>query len=150
MGLSMRTPSSVSTGGYPPPSTWAQLDFDDIELKPAPFRGGFAALEWTQADKAVVLRDMGQVEPKSALTDTAKHGRWKLILRRDGKIKKGAMLFDLHRDPGETVNLIDSSEEIARRLRSSLDDLDAVIDHRIVPSLDDEALEKLRALGYVE
>ena len=55
------------------------LDFDDIQIRPAPFRGGFTALEWAHSGKATVLRDMGKVEPTSALTQRAKRNRWKLV-----------------------------------------------------------------------
>jgi len=68
------------------------LDFDDLELRPAPPRGGFTAMEWSQASRGVMLSDMGQAEPRSALTARAKQGKWKLIPYEAGKIK-GAMVW---------------------------------------------------------
>lgn len=68
------------------------LDFDDLELGPTPARGGFTAMEWSQASKGVILPDMGQAVPRSALTSRAKHGKWKLIPYEAGKIK-GAMVW---------------------------------------------------------
>ena len=72
--------------------TSGTLDFDDTAVQPAPFLGGFTALEWAQCGKAKVLRDLGQVEPKSALTGRAKRGKWKLIPYEIGK-DKGRMVW---------------------------------------------------------
>ena len=56
-GEAMLTDDSPRTGKM----TAGTLDFDDIAMQPAPFLGGFTALEWAQSSKATVLRDMGQV-----------------------------------------------------------------------------------------
>lgn len=68
------------------------LDFDDLELRLAQPRGGAAALEWRQRDQAVVLSDMGQAEPQSALTTKAKRGQWKVIPYEMGKVQ-GRMVW---------------------------------------------------------
>ncbi|MCK5804408.1 MAG: hypothetical protein KAI66_16335, partial [Lentisphaeria bacterium] len=72
--------------------TSGTLDFDDIAAHPAPFLGGFTALEWAQSGKAKMLRDMGQVEPKSALTGRAERGKWKLVPYEIGG-DKGRMVW---------------------------------------------------------
>ncbi len=68
------------------------LDFDDIQIEPAPSRGGFAALEWSRAGDAIVLSDMGLAEPASALTERAAHGKWKVIPYEIGA-RKGRMVW---------------------------------------------------------
>jgi len=55
------------------------LDFDDIEVRPAEFNGGFQAIEWTRSADAIVLRNMDRALPKSALTRRVRKGKWKLI-----------------------------------------------------------------------
>ena len=55
------------------------LDFDDLSLGPAPFRGGAAAMEWTNGMKPIVLSDMSQCEPSACLSPLAKRGHWKVI-----------------------------------------------------------------------
>lgn len=63
------------------------------------------------------------------------------------------MLFDLSRDPGERRNILESSPQIASRL---FDDLDLWLDGRSgrinqrKKSIDEETLEELRALGYIQ
>ena len=68
------------------------LDFDDLTLRPAQHSGGAAAMEWSQADRAVVLSDMGQAKPQSALTTKAKSGHWKVISYEMGKVA-GSMVW---------------------------------------------------------
>lgn len=55
-------------------------------------------------------------------------------------------LYDLSKDPAETKNLIEELPEVARSLRSDLEDL--VVPSAEPQSPDRETLEKLRSLGY--
>ena len=76
---------------------------------------------------------------------------WKLILDVDsGEVQ----LFNLATDPGEQENLASSEPELAQRLRDDLLRFLAGVatesnDSEHVP-LDEETLERLRALGYVQ
>ncbi len=55
-------------------------------------------------------------------------------------------LYDLSKDPGETRNLIDELPDVARALGS---ELETMVGPTAVPqSVDQETLEKLKALGY--
>jgi len=55
------------------------IAFDDIQLVPVGYRGGFHAVEWRRAADAVVLTDMSRVTPASALSERARRGKWKRI-----------------------------------------------------------------------
>jgi len=59
-------------------------------------------------------------------------------------------LYDLAHDPGETQNRFDDEPAIAGRLRAELERLTAGADAAMsVGRVDEEAVEKLRALGYL-
>jgi arylsulfatase A-like enzyme len=59
--------------------------------------------------------------------------------------------YDLRSDPYETRNLIDEPSSERDELRATLASLLARLDNKSVPLLvDEEALEKLKALGYVQ
>ena len=77
-------------------------------------------------------------------------GRYKLVERRPGR----AALFDLEADPGESRDLAERHPEIVARLRDAYERTEAGStrygqDGRET-QLTPEAVEKLRALGYVE
>ncbi|MCH9647638.1 MAG: sulfatase [Deltaproteobacteria bacterium] len=76
-------------------------------------------------------------------------GRWKLILRRRGAQEISTHLFDLARDPKELTDLSQQEPREAQRLTRLLDGLGAMADGAVPPSMDPEALERLRSLGYV-
>jgi arylsulfatase A-like enzyme len=80
-----------------------------------------------------------------------RRGDWKLILNVESG---GLELFNVVADPGEQENLADSEPENAQRLRDDLLRFLAGVaavgtDSPHVP-LDEETLERLRALGYVQ
>jgi arylsulfatase A-like enzyme/Tfp pilus assembly protein PilF len=61
-----------------------------------------------------------------------------------------AELYDLAHDPGETQNRFEDEPAIAARLRAELERLTAGADSAIsVGRVDEEAVEKLKALGYL-
>ncbi|MBI3922684.1 MAG: hypothetical protein HY318_14780 [Armatimonadetes bacterium] len=68
------------------------LDFDDLGFSPAPSRGGFTAMEWANGLNPVVLSDMGQCTPASALAPHARRGHWRLI-DYEGGGWKGRMVW---------------------------------------------------------
>ncbi len=74
----------------------------------------------------------------------------KLIARRDGR---GFELYDLTADPGETVDLTRQRRGELQRLRALVDEWQS----RLAPApdaetreLDEETLEGLKALGYID
>jgi arylsulfatase A-like enzyme len=77
-------------------------------------------------------------------------GRHKLVERRPGR----AQLFDVVADPGETRDLAAQEPEIVARLREAYDRAEAGATRYgqagRESQLSPEAIEKLRALGYVE
>ena len=77
-------------------------------------------------------------------------GRYKLVERRPGR----AELFDLEADPAESQDLAGRHPEIVARLRDAYDRAEAgatrYADSAREAQLTPEAVEKLRALGYVK
>ena len=73
--------------------------------------------------------------------------RWKYILRPDDGSEE---LYDLESDPEERTDLGDSEHEIRERYRGALEEwLSGGTPRSETRGLDDKALEKLRALGYI-
>ncbi len=83
-------------------------------------------------------------------------GDWSLIFRLTGEGNAAASLYNLDNDPGEKINRIDGEPEKQAELVAELEKLLAL--EAIVTDSssywpmgdDEERLEKLRALGYVE
>ena len=77
-------------------------------------------------------------------------GRYKLIERRPGE----ARLFDLEADPAESQDIAERHPEIVARLRAAYDRVEAGSERYgqggRETQLSPEAVEKLRALGYVQ
>ncbi len=83
-------------------------------------------------------------------------GRWKLVYHR----KDGIQLFDFRQDPAESINLADSHPdktiELMTLTRQIAEDNESLRDSLLDPEdpveqeLDDNTLEKLQALGYLE
>jgi len=80
---------------------------------------------------------------------TYRKGRWKSMWERTGD---GHMLFDLVEDPHENVDLSKQRADILARHRERIDELSlALVSGRgQAPTLSDEQLERLRALGYID
>ena len=75
-------------------------------------------------------------------------GSWKYI---EGEEEGTRELFNLDDDPGERMNLFDSSPDVAKELATSLAAWRKAFDRNLPPgSLSPEDRERLRALGYVE
>jgi len=78
---------------------------------------------------------------------------WKIITDARGKLLD---VYDLARDAGETVNrvglpLADAAKALVARAKRARDTgVIGVVNEASAPTLDDEDLERLRALGYVE
>jgi arylsulfatase A-like enzyme len=58
-------------------------------------------------------------------------------------------LYDLARDPGETMNLVDTEPELAARLAARLDEILAGEIAPAIVTMEDEVAEQLRSLGYI-
>jgi choline-sulfatase len=72
-----------------------------------------------------------------------RHGGFKLIQAPRPE------LFDLAADPGERTNLVAQRSEPRGRLAALLDHVEAQTGTAVAPGADADALERLRALGYV-
>jgi len=68
------------------------LDFDDLDLSEAPPRGGRTAMTWANFAKATMLCDMRTAQPADALSERAKHGKWKVFSYEFGG-HKGHMVW---------------------------------------------------------
>jgi choline-sulfatase len=73
------------------------------------------------------------------------------IRERDWKLIEAPRpeLYDLTSDPAEQRNLIEQRPDQARRLRALLDDVEHMAPTESLRVTDDEALARLRAIGYV-
>lgn len=82
---------------------------------------------------------------------SARDHRFKLVEspRLEGGYARA--LYDLEADPAEAVNVIDRHPEVVARLGAELAAWSASIPSRVpAPERDEETLEMLRALGYVD
>jgi arylsulfatase A-like enzyme len=89
------------------------------------------------------------------LAVAVRDGDWKLIwpLGKDHPLLSGPPeLYDLSRDPGETRDLAAQEPERVAALRGRIERWIArgPIERGNVPQLDAEAMERLRALGYLQ
>lgn len=92
----------------------------------------------------------GYVVAESPEELAVRSGRWKLVAARDGTSYE---LYDLAADPGETRNLAFDERRTLARLRGHLDEWEAGL--RPPPdvdaeAMDEETLEGLKALGYID
>ena len=87
--------------------------------------------------------------------DECKHSKSRCETRPDGGLKALSFseeLYNLHSDPLETNDVLDSNPEIALELRT----LSANVTSRFVPyapirkDLDEQTIEQMKALGYVQ
>jgi arylsulfatase A-like enzyme len=85
--------------------------------------------------------------PEREFEEAAQSGRPRQDLAR------GAVLFDLHSDPEESLDLSSDLPEVKRRLQSSLDSLDARLRSTAraqpMPRLNRDQLRRLKDLGYL-
>ena len=88
--------------------------------------------------------------PESARERTARTSRYKLVQRPLFEGGYRTQLYDLHVDPGETTDVLAQHVELGARLAALLEEWTAGIGPMRQRELDEELLEDLRALGYVE
>jgi arylsulfatase A-like enzyme len=102
-------------------------------------------------DLAVLRAVRGRWQLGEARQRSARSSRFKLVdsPRLEGGYSRA--LYDLQNDPAESRNVIDVHPEIAAELSHELAAWSASIpSHAPPPERDEEQLEMLRALGYVE
>jgi hypothetical protein len=95
-------------------------------------------------------RSEAALAPYLRRTRSLQVGSDKLIWGSDGRHE----LFDVEEDPAEVVNRITSDAARGRELEEKLGEIvarlrDEAPDPDDAPPLDEEALERLRALGYI-
>ena len=91
----------------------------------------------------------GRVDNKDEMLFAVSDGEWKYIHHRIRE--EESELYNLVEDPGETTNLIADEPEIARRMRSDLEERDAFSDSaRDVDGMSREDIERLESLGYIQ
>lgn len=161
---SMRVPLIIRKPGWEPSTVSGLVQL--IDMMPTTLRAlGIetdAPLEG--ADLAPVIRGEEPATTKIALSlsyppekkSLPKYGLrtegWKLILNETGNGRRRE-LYDLSKDPGEEVNLAEEDPERAGALESYYLSWAEAVEARgqeSHPVLDDEALENLRSLGYIQ
>ena len=88
--------------------------------------------------------------PESARERTVRTPHYKLVQRPLFEGGYESELFDLLNDPGETTNVLAKHADLASRLEALLNEWADGIGPMRQRELDEELLEDLRALGYVE
>lgn len=130
------------------------LDF--LDLPPEPSFQGMSLWGMTVVD-STTLSDSRPLHPQEEKPVFAEHKDGKMVRYEGWKhirldCADTAELYDLKTDPGETRNLIAEQPGQAARLGNLLEKWDASVptvrsgDHK----LDEEALDLLRSLGYVD
>jgi len=112
-------------------------EFDGVSLVPT-LVGTAQALPPVWIESEMPWRYFGWA-PLRGVRDS----EWKLI------VAPRSELYDLRDDPGETRNLFDRKLEVRARLLEQLESLAVTSGPDADVRMDDEALEKLRSLGYV-
>jgi arylsulfatase A-like enzyme len=103
---------------------------------------------WSRGDRPL-LAHLREFDDKHEIRAVV-YGRHKLVERRPGR----AELYDVEADPGETRDLAAAHPDIVARLRDTYDRTEASATRygqsNRDTALSAEAIEKLRALGYVK
>lgn len=86
--------------------------------------------------------------PNDDLLYSAIDQEWKLIYRP--RHVEESELFNIKNDPGETENLFHVEKEEAERLLSWLVERGGFVEKPFGESIDEEARERLRSLGYID
>jgi choline-sulfatase len=158
----MRVPLIVYGGGVKPGRVAVPVGHVDVlptlrelaGLAPDPRNVGWSLVpllregRWDRGDRPL-LAHLVEFDEQHEVRAVV-HGRYKLVERRPGR----AELFDLEADPGESRDLAERHPEIVARLRDAYDRAEAGAtrygqgggETQLAP----EAIEKLRALGYVK
>lgn len=169
-------PMSITWPGRVVPGTVAGLA-SNLDLAPTvlglmglPYPSAFRGFDWTsvltgeadppeerttfhQAHKGAVMpgQDRQQVRRKGLLEVAIVSGGRKETLRLKGG--EDLSLYDLAEDPGEKHSLAREAQQPSEALEAWLDEvregLEAA-DSLPPPSLDDESIEQLRSLGYLD
>ena len=93
------------------------------------------------------------LNPRAVFSQVSQSGRWQSVMAGRWKLIQGdeSKLFDLHADPGEQTNLakreVEHLDTLSEILAGHLRDPGQTPETREVS---EEALERLRSLGYVQ
>jgi arylsulfatase A-like enzyme len=134
------------------------LDLLSLEVPDASFGGGSLVPlmrgEAERPDSAVFGSVFFSREDKRAMRRSVRNGKLKLIYDYDDETFE---LYDLGADPGETTNVVAQGPQILGELKELLAEWASEMDRHRVRSdesgridLDADALEQLKALGYVQ
>jgi len=93
-------------------------------------------------------KDLLDRRPNDDLLHCVMDRSWKLIYKPNRP--EQSELYHLETDPGETKNLYAQQSEQAARLQSELEELNAFVDGPFGEGTDEDVLDRLRSLGYVE
>jgi arylsulfatase A-like enzyme len=136
------------------------VELIDLELPPDSLFDGVSLLELI--DKSLTQQLISYSESINDLTAyygsqmqneslySISDGQWKLILHREHSRDKRLELFDLQSDPHELRDLSEKHPEIAIRLRSHLEGMQAIMADPPRPTIDEETRRRLKSLGYVK
>ena len=161
----LRVPLIVHVPGAPVQRAADRVSTLDVaptlaELLGVEFGGGvsgesLAALVRDGAEAAALADRVHVYENARNQGVAVRRGDWKLIvgLERDHPLYAGPpQLYDLASDPGETRNVAPEHPERVAELTALLEPwlTLGVVQHGTMPHLDDAAIERLRALGYLQ
>jgi len=121
---------------------------------------GLEVPEGYEHDALDLLDGDGDKQREFVFSETGRWGKQKTLISGDWKvtldrIAGSTMLYDLASDPGELRNAADDDDELFRRLRAKLLEIDydlkmARSRFRVrSPKLSPEQVEKLKSLGYI-
>ena len=161
----LRVPLILHVPGGPPQRTAAQVSTLDVAPTVAELLGVELPGPRSGTSLAPRVRDgvpVPGLEERVHVYENARNqgvavrrGDWKLIvgIERDHPLYAGPpRLYDLASDPGETNDVAAEHPELVAELKALLEPWLAlgVVQRGSMPHLDDAAVERLRALGYLQ
>jgi arylsulfatase A-like enzyme len=121
---------------------------------------GLAVPEGYEHDALNLLDEGQETSREFVFSETGRWGKQKTLISDDWKVTLdqtagSTVLYDLASDPGEERDVADENDEVFRRLRAKLLEMDydlrmARTRFRVrTPKLSPQQVEKLKSLGYI-
>ena len=118
-------PTVLELCGIPMP---AEVELEGRQLgSTAQGRVGRGLVRWQSPRRLPMWAAAGCIRARPAVTD----GEWKLLVDEEATVTAEPELYRIADDPGESVNLIDSDREEARRIHAAM--LDWLAAHEATP-----------------
>lgn len=121
-----------------------------VEGDPSPIEAGPRTVFASARSEPRRYGALGEKVDRQGFVHAARRGRWKLVFFPSFRGAAIVELYDLERDPRETENLVRERPEIREELIGALRRWGGTRSRRPDTTLEPEARERLRALGYVD